>query len=62
MLLLDYKVMVLCQSEPIDSQNCGWTGPSGSYYDCKTSWAITIMKPWTKKIYYLQDLEITWHT
>ena len=35
--------------QPINFQCCGWTGPCGSYYDCKTPSAITIRKLWGKK-------------
>ena len=35
---------VLCLFQPIDNQCCGWTGPCGSYYDCKMHSAITIRK------------------
>lgn len=26
---------VICSSQPADNPCCGWSGPYGSYYDCK---------------------------
>ena len=29
-------IAVVCWSQPVNNQHCGWTGPCGSHYDCKT--------------------------
>lgn len=29
------RLAVLCPSQPINNQCCGWTGPCGSSYNCK---------------------------
>ena len=40
----DMWTIVLCQSQSIDNQYCGWIGPCDSYYGCNTPSAITIRK------------------
>ena len=48
-----YSVSVSNLSQPINNQYWGWTSPCGS--------AITTRKLW-ERVYYLQVLEIKWHT
>lgn len=42
-------VCVVCGSQPINNQFCGWTSLSDFYYDCKTPFSITIRNLKTKK-------------
>ena len=59
----DHLISVFCfRSQTIINQIRGWTGPCGSYYDCKTLSGITIKKLWGKKGLLLMDPEITCHT
>ena len=48
------KISVVCRSQPINEQCCGWTSPCGSYHDSKMPFSRTIGKLWKKKkVYYL---------
>lgn len=35
-ILYNMWMIVLCQSQPIDNQYCGWIGPCDPYYGCNT--------------------------
>ena len=59
MLLFDGRITVVCWSQPINNQCCGWIGPYGSYYDWKLTSAITIRRKFVKDLLHI--LEITWH-
>lgn len=47
---------------PFWSQCCVWTGPGGSYHDCKKCLSDDHQGTWKRKVGYLQELEEgAWH-